>query len=143
MGEVFDAETFAIYQALRICDEDHRSGHRYTIFSDLQAAIQRIRPDGFGPGQHWARAAPAHLGVEGNEQADARAKRAAEGEDVADPEYLGQEASLSHLSRKTTEARSRTAGEWARSHVRRERRHRPPPGGRLRGGLGKVRKELV
>ena len=55
--EVFDAETFAIYQELRICDEDQRSGHRYTIFSDSQAAIQRIRSDGLGPGQHWARAA--------------------------------------------------------------------------------------
>ena len=50
---------------------------------------------------------------------------------------------LSHLTRKTTEARSRTSSEWTRSHVCRERRYRPPPGGRLRKGLGKVRKELA
>ena len=72
-----------------------------------------------------------------------RTKRAAEGEEgMADPEYLG-EASPYYLTRKTTEARSRASSEWIRGHVRKERRHRPPPGGRLRKGLGKVRKELA
>ena len=72
------------------------------------------------------------------------AKRAAEVDGGrASPEYLG-EASLSHLtSRKVTEARSEAAREWIRGHVRRERRYRPPPGGQLRKGLGKVRKELA
>ena len=40
--EVFDAETFAIYQALKILDQQQAMGQRYTIFSDLQAAIQLI-----------------------------------------------------------------------------------------------------
>ena len=40
--EVFDAETFAIYQALKILDQQQATGQRYTIFSDSQAAIQRI-----------------------------------------------------------------------------------------------------
>ena len=72
------------------------------------------------------------MGVEGNEHADARVKRAAEGEEgTADPEYL-REASLSHLTRKTTEARSNTSSEWIRNHVRKERRYHPPPGGKLR-----------
>ena len=71
------------------------------------------------------------------------AKRAAEGrEDRAEPDYLGG-ASLSHLTRKTTEARSSATREWIRSHVRRERRDRPPPGGKLRKGLSMVRKELA
>lgn len=48
--EVFDAETFAIYQALRIFDEGQEAGHRYTIFADSQAAIQRIRTDVIGSG---------------------------------------------------------------------------------------------
>ena len=87
--------------------------------------------------------APAHAGVEGNEHADATAKRAAEGGgDRAEGEYLG-EASLSHLARKTTEARFEAARGWIRDHVRKERRYRPPPGGRLRKGLGKVWKELA
>ena len=35
------------------------------------------------------------------------------------------------------------SSEWTRSHVCKERRYRPPPGGRLRKGLGKVRNELA
>ena len=86
---------------------------------------------------------PAHQGVEGNKQADALAKRAVGEEgDLAGPAYL-QEASLSHLTRVPTEARSTSTGEWIRSHVKRRHRYRPPPGGRLRRELGKVRKELV
>ena len=83
---------------------------------------------------------PAHVGVEGNEYADALAKRAAEGR--ADPEYLG-ETSLSHLTRKTTKARSEAAGEWIWSHVRKECRYRPPPRGKLRKGVCRVREELA
>ena len=94
--EVFDAETVAIYQALKILDRQRTTGQQYTIFSDSQAAIQRIRTDSVGPGQQWARAAlevyarlaardnevtirwvPAHSGVVGNEMVDGFAKEAA------------------------------------------------------------------
>ena len=89
---------------------------------------------------------PAYLGVKGNEHADATTKRAAGGEeDRANTEYLG-EASLAHLTRKTTEARSRATREWIRDHACRERRYRPPPRGKLPKGseqLGKARKELA
>ena len=86
---------------------------------------------------------PAHLGGRGGEHADAVVKRAAGGEeDRVDPECLG-EASLSHLTRKTAEARSKTTREWVRDDVRKERRYRPLPRGKLRKGLGKVRKELA
>ena len=37
--EVFDAEVFAIYQALRIIDRRHESGRRYTLFVDSTAAM--------------------------------------------------------------------------------------------------------
>ena len=67
---VFDAETFAIYQDLKILDRQQATGQQYTIFSDSQAAIQRIRTDTIGPGQQWVRAAMevhARLTTRGNE----------------------------------------------------------------------------
>ena len=45
--DVFDAEVFAIYQALKAFE----AGHRFAILADSQAAIQRIRTDAAGPGQ--------------------------------------------------------------------------------------------
>ena len=106
---------------------------RYTVFLDSQAAIARVQHDRTGPAQSLAKAAiratdditsrgntvtlrltPAYAGVEGNEQADETAKRAAEGgEERAQLSYL-LEASLAHLTRKTTEIRSRAIAEWIR-----------------------------
>ena len=54
--EVFDAEVYAIYQALRIFEERGQSGKKYMIFSDCQPAIRRALSDVLGPGQQWARA---------------------------------------------------------------------------------------
>ena len=52
---------------------------------------------------------PAHKGVEGNEIADTYAKWAADGyTDSVDRDYL-RETSLTHLIRKTTEAKTRSA----------------------------------
>ena len=54
--EVFDAEVYAIYQALRVFEERGQTGRKYTIFSDCQPAIRRALSDALGPGQQWARA---------------------------------------------------------------------------------------
>ena len=54
--------------------------------------------------------------------------------DPVDREYL-QEASLAHLARKATEARSRGAREWIRGRVDARRRYRPPRGGRTHQSL--------
>ena len=43
--EVFDAETFAIYQALRVFDSWQETGKRYAIFSDSQSTSLRIMTD--------------------------------------------------------------------------------------------------
>ena len=125
--EVFDAEVFAILRAARPLNERNETGQTYAVPSDFQVAVARIRHDDCGPAQVLARAVvetfyelrgrgcsilarwtPAHRGVEGNEHADALVRQAAGGEEErADPDYLGG-GSLSRLTRKTTEARSRT-----------------------------------
>ena len=162
--EVFDAEVFAIGQALRVLDERGEDGQRYTIFSDSssQAVLSRIQHDRTGPGQTLAieairvaeavtsrgnriclRWTPSHEGIEGNERADRMARRAAEErEGRAEPGYLS-EASLSYLTRVTTENRSNATAEWIRTRSGRHRRYRPPRGGKMRKELGKARKELA
>ena len=40
--EVFDAEIYAIHQAMTIINERNEAGIQYTIFSDSQAAIGRV-----------------------------------------------------------------------------------------------------
>ena len=52
--EVFDAEIYAIHQAMRILDNRNERGERYTIFSDSQVAISRVQHDRTGPGQAQA-----------------------------------------------------------------------------------------
>ena len=97
--EAFDAEDFAIYQALKIFEERCQPGEKYTIFSDRQPAISRALSDALGPGQQWARAiievaswlresgnevlilwVPVHAGIQGNEVAGGLAKEAAAGQ---------------------------------------------------------------
>ena len=51
--EVFDAEVYAIYQALRVSDQRQENGHQYIVFVDSTAAIDRIRTDAIGPGQRF------------------------------------------------------------------------------------------
>ena len=142
---MFGAETYVILSALRIFDRRQESGRCYTIFADSTAAINRVRTDAVGPGQHLARPTievcsrivsrdnevtvlwvPAHVGIAGNQEADMLAKEAAEGRihEVLD-EYRW-EASLSHLSRVVTENYPRATAQWVASHVRPERRYRPP-----------------
>ena len=146
--EVFDAETYAIYQAMRTLDDRGDRGRRYT-FSNSQAAVSRIQHDRTGPGQALAilaieaaeaitgrdnsitiRWTPSHARVEGNELADDMARRSAEErEERAPPAYL-REASLSHLTRTATEARSAATAEWIRVHSGHRRRYNPQWGGR-------------
>ena len=160
--EVFGAEVFTILQAIRLLNDRGERGQQYTVFSDSQAAIAKVQHDRTGPAQALAKAAielvssltnrdntvtlrwtPAHRGIEGNEQVDEMAKRATEGrEGTAEPPYL-MEASLAHLTRKATEARSSATAEWIRSHTGRRRRYRPPRGGKMRKALAKTRKELA
>ena len=51
--EVFNAEVFTIYRALYIFDQRQASGHRYAVFSDSTAAINRVGADTIGPASLW------------------------------------------------------------------------------------------
>ena len=91
---------------------------------------------------------PAHSKVAGNEKADEFAKvsarRTAPCSDGEVPDELLKEASLSHMARSATEARSHASAEWIASHVRPERRYRPPPErGLRRQHLRSTRKEFA
>ena len=46
--EVFDAEVYAIAQALSVMDQRRGSGRRYTVFVDSTSAIGRVRSDSIG-----------------------------------------------------------------------------------------------
>ena len=160
--EVFDAEIFAIYQALRIFEARQQSGEEYTVF-DCQPAIWRAMSDSLGEGQHWARAiievatrlvaksnvvralwAPAHAGIRGNEVGDGMAKWAAEDRTNGVPDEIRWQASLSHLSRRATEGRARATSQWVMDHVRPERRYHPPGSSGLRRRmLRRVRKSTA
>jgi ribonuclease HI len=124
--EVFDAELFAILQAtVLIRDEGAimigEGIQKISIFTDSQAALNRIQDNGIGPGQTWASAiirntdeirrqniqgevrwVPGHAGIEGNETADKFAKDAAEPEIEEElPSAEDRCTSLSHLRRST------------------------------------------
>ena len=51
--EVFDAEVFAVWQALRALEQRSESGRDHTIFVDSTSAITRVRDDARGPGQRF------------------------------------------------------------------------------------------
>ena len=62
--------------------------------------------------------------------------------EATDRRYL-REASLAHLTRKTTEARTQSTRGWIASQVKRSRRYRPPKRGGIRPDLRKEREELA
>ena len=55
--KVSNAEVYAIYRALCALGQRQESGHRYTVFADSTAAIDRIWKDTIGPGQRLSVAA--------------------------------------------------------------------------------------
>ena len=55
--EVFDAEVYALLEAIRLLNDRRETGADYTVFSDSQAAIFRLHHEECGPAQALARAA--------------------------------------------------------------------------------------
>jgi ribonuclease HI len=132
--EVFDAELYTIQRALHSAQcllDDGQVFTKMTIFSDAQAALRHLRNDDEGPGQLLTGSAfyaedqlhchgidieywwiPSHIGISGNEAADAAAKRAASHQcDDSDrcAEHRCQAvkwASLAHINCLATETQS-------------------------------------
>jgi len=96
--EAFDAEMYAMSEAVKIADEicRERRARRVTIFTDSQVTLRRIQSGEPGPEQvlalrtmNWEseltdkniqvkyRWVPAHNGVEGNKEADLQAMKVA------------------------------------------------------------------
>jgi len=107
--EAFDTECAALARALESASRRNTTPERITIFTDAQAAIQRMATDEPWPGQNHAlqarrhiatlrrarpgitieiRWCPAHEGIEGNEKADEWAKLAAEEPDARGVEWF-------------------------------------------------------
>ena len=163
--EVFDAEVFAVWQALRALEQRNERDRKYVIFMDSASAITRVRDDARGPGQRFGVAAievetrlaaagnrvtiywvPAHAGAEGDEVADQCAKDAATGRAPRErfAEGYAEETSLTHMTRVATETRSKTTTDWITEHVRPRRRYRPLPGKSVRRTqLRRVKKTLL
>lgn len=158
--EVFDAELYALYQAAKIFNERSEPGQEYIILST--AAIERARTDETGPGQRFAisimevcsslsnrgntptlRWVPSHLGVEGNETADDRAKGAVESLGDSVPRDYLRETSCARMTRRATKARPVGVGEWIVGRVDRRRRYKPPNGQKVRKELRHECKALV
>ena len=117
-----------------------RCGPAQALAKAVMTAVDSLYDRGNTLTMRWT---PSHGGVGGNEQAGGAARLAAEG--VVERAELGflREASLSHLMRRTTGARSKATSAWVRDHVGRRHRYRPPPGEKLRRRLARVRKELA
>jgi len=129
--EVFDAEMYAMSEAMKIADEmaEEKKVTRVMVFTDSQATLRRIQSDKPGPGQvlalrtmNWTDAlarkniqveyrwVPAHKGIEGNEEADQQATKAAYKHcgsytEMQNPLPFLDYVSFSHVSRRLTEVK--------------------------------------
>ena len=129
--EAFDTEMYAMSEAMKIADEkaEKEEFTRVTVFTDSQATLKRIQSDEPGPGQvlalwtmNWVDAlarkniqveyrwVPAHKGIEGNEEADQQATKAAykycrSYTETHNPLPFLDYVSFSHVSRRLSETK--------------------------------------
>jgi len=145
--EVYDAELYALLQAVKRFRQRGTTGRNFIVFADAQAALNRCRNDHAGPGKvlakgiiQWSyvvrsqgntltlRWVPGHADVEGNEIADIRAKAAARSEWVPHGrnKRLVATTSLTPLQRKITERTAQETKEWIDLRIGKRRGYLPP-----------------
>src|SRR2546421_3268071 len=156
--EVYDAELWAIDRASQYAVSHLLDGPTKDvwIFADNQAAIQRLQSLKPGHGQHhaysvWEQAAtiqergatlhihwvPGHRDVEGNEEADKRAKEAAKKADRRSPNL-----SLSYLKRRVKEM---VTEEWniAWRHLNHGKSYRGSPQANINKIMAQLPKQVI
>ena len=152
--EVFDAEVYTVFRAVRRFAMRDEEDQWYTIFADSSSAIKRCVDDTPGPGQALARAiirtaegmassnstitvrwVPAHSGIIGNETADTLAYSAAKERPIRRSRRLRRDnklcalqctASFAHLARRSTEARARATHQWIEERLKGRRGYKRP-----------------
>ena len=130
--EVFDAELFALGKAFKIAfNQISLFTKDIWIFSDSQAAIQRLQKSSLNAGQchilaieNWIAKiktkhqinihlswVPGHMNITGNEKADQAAKKETEMQQTSAEKYV----SLSFVKKKIKES---ALSEWQEEYVR-------------------------
>lgn len=149
--ETFDAELFAIAEALKLVNRKvigNHATHLVRIFADSTAALKRIQEDNPGPGQwttrtiikiertlmragwhieyHWV---PGHSKAEGNEKAARAAKDAAQNprtQGIAPLQSRERFTLMAHLHRVTKEKKTSETKLWLKNTIK-DRPNYPPP----------------
>jgi ribonuclease HI len=162
--EVFDAELYAIYQAIIRFGKRREHNKAYTIFADAQAALQRCETDADGPGQALAREiigwsnsivarkntitlrwVPGHKGVTGNEKADEYAKRGAHDPDEGTrfSKTHRNVASKAFLKRSAADTKRTQATAWIKARTSQRRAYILPKKTGFRVKLRNEKKEVA
>jgi ribonuclease HI len=135
--EIFEAELFAIAEALKIANRhviENKESNKVTIYSDSTTALNRIKVSASSAGQWitkrikereniltragWTveyRWVPGHEKIEGNERSDAAVKDTAQNltkTGVSRPTTAETSTSISHINRVTKEKCNKETKAW-------------------------------
>jgi len=156
--EVYDAELYALLQAVKRFGKRKTTGQNFTVFTDAQGALDRCRNGHVGPGQaltkaiiRWSqviRDLDVALGPRAHRclrQRDGRntGKAAARSEWVGRNDHLVATISLTRLRRKITERTRQEVKERIDLRIGKRQEYLPPRKPGLRGHLQRERKAVA